>query len=158
MKTFARSDISTVFNVTRYCLTSHHCEQYWWAGSQKGYVVAGGTSGQAVHIKVHPQPFRGKLSSQLEHQVYENKGFVFVLAVLPSEFMVSLLRWATRQWQHLWQWCGDILPQTQLYRVSDQQQLIANSQQNAPWLWAGRTYRRQNLACGQFPTLCKPKS
>lgn len=55
-------------------------------------MVAGGTSGQAVHIKVHPQPFRGKLSSQLEHQVYENKGFVFVLAVLPSEFMVSLLR------------------------------------------------------------------
>lgn len=68
-----------------------------------------------------------------------------------------LHRWAPGQWQHLWQWCGDILPQTQLYRVSAWRQLTAISEQNAPQLWAGRTYRRQNLACWPFPTLCKPK-
>lgn len=62
-----------------------------------------------------------------------------------------LHRWAPGQWQHLWQWCGDILPQTQLYGVFAWRQLTAISEQNAPQLWAGRTYRRQNLACWQFP-------
>lgn len=75
----------------------------------------------------------------------------------PSEFVLSPLRWAPRQRQCLRQRRGDVLPQTQLYWVSDQWWLTANSQQNAPWLWAGRTSRRQNLACRQFPTPYKPK-
>lgn len=71
----------------------------------------------------------------------------------PSQSLTSLCflhRWAPGQWQYLWQWCGDVLPQTQLYGVFTWRQLNAVSEQNAPQLRAGRTYRRQNLACS-FP-------